>query len=172
MKKINSQLRLSATDLSNHLACGHVTTLDLQVRRGERDAPQWASPDLKVIQELGLRHETAYLKFPEEQGKLTVVNLKEIKSEKEAAEETLRLMASWTYVIAQGALGDKKWFGRPDVLLRVSRPGKWLWSYEVQDTKLAKETKATTILQLSLYSELLAVVQGVAPELLWVIPAR
>ncbi len=176
MKKLGEQIRLSATDLSNHLACRHLTTLELQVARREREAPQWADPDLKVIQQLGERHEAAYLKFLEEQGKLTVVNLKGIKNEKEAMEETLRLMASGVEAIAQGALGNASgkggWFGRPDVLLRVSRPGKWLWSYEVQDTKLTRETKATTILQLSLYSELLASVQGVAPEFLWVIPAR
>jgi len=34
----------------------------------------------------------------------------------------------------------------------------------VADTKLARETKATTILQLSLYSELLAKIQGTMPE--------
>src|SRR5882724_1597820 len=78
-------------------------------------------------------------------------------------------------VIAQGALGDGEWFGRPDVLRRVERPvkrdgGKWAWSYEVADTKLARETKATTILQLSLYSDLLGQVQGVVPEFLWVVP--
>src|SRR5690242_11060618 len=153
MKLFAKQLRLSATDLSNHLACRHLTGLELQVARGERDAPDWADPDLKVIQQLGERHEVAYLKFLEEQGKLTVINLKAIKNEKEAIEETLRLMASGADAIAQGALGDASikggWFGRPDVLLRVSRPGKWLWSYEVQDTKLTRETKATTILQLS-----------------------
>jgi len=38
------------------------------------------------------------------------------------------------------------------------------------DTKLARETKATTILQLSLYSELLAKIQGTMPEFLWVVP--
>jgi len=38
----------------------HLTTLDLQVARGERTAPDRAAPDLKVIQELGLRHETVY----------------------------------------------------------------------------------------------------------------
>ncbi len=176
MKRIAERIRLSATDLSNHLACRHLTGLELEVARGERKAPDWANPDLKVIQQLGERHEAAYLKFLEEQGKLTVVNLNEIKSEKEAIEETLRLMASGVDAIAQGALGDASgkggWFGRPDVLLRVSRPGKWLWSYEVQDTKLTRETKATTILQLSLYSELLEAAQGVAPESLWVIPAR
>jgi hypothetical protein len=34
----------------------------------------------------------------------------------------------------------------------------------VVDTKLAKETRAGTILQLSLYSELLGLIQGTVPE--------
>jgi uncharacterized protein len=37
-------------------------------------------------------------------------------------------------------------------------------SYEVVDTKLAKETRGGTILQLALYSELLQAVQAAAPE--------
>jgi uncharacterized protein len=61
MKIVERQIRLTGSDLSNHLACRHLTTLELQVVRGERAAPDWAAPDLKVIQELGLRHETAYL---------------------------------------------------------------------------------------------------------------
>ncbi len=61
MKTVGQQIRLAGSDLSNHLACRHLTALDLQVARGERAAPDWAAPDLKVIQELGLRHETAYL---------------------------------------------------------------------------------------------------------------
>src|SRR5580704_15201296 len=74
-------------------------------------------------------------------------------------------------VIAQGALRDGAWFGRPDVLRRVEKPSaRWAWSYEVADTKLARETKATTILQLSLYSELLGKIQGTMPEFLWVVP--
>src|SRR5580704_9549227 len=74
-------------------------------------------------------------------------------------------------VIAQGALRDGQWFGRPDVLRRVAkRSARWPWSYEVADTKLARETKATTILQLSLYSELVGKVQGTMPEFLWVVP--
>jgi uncharacterized protein len=38
------------------------------------------------------------------------------------------------------------------------------WSYRVVDTKLAKETRGGTILQLSLYSELLGLIQGTVPE--------
>ena len=51
------------------------------------------------------------------------------------------------------------------------RPSKLgSWSYEVYDCKLARETKAATILQLSLYSELLQTIQGVLPESMYVVP--
>ena len=171
MKILNRQLRLAATDVSNHLACRHLTQLELAVVRGERPAPEWAAPDLKVIQELGLRHEKAYLNYLEEKRKLSVVRLSEKGSDKDLIADTLRLMEEGAEVIAQGALGNAQWFGRPDVLLKVDKPaGRWKWSYQVQDTKLARETKATTILQLSLYSELLEALQGCAPEAMWVIP--
>jgi len=172
MRILGQQIRLSASDLSNHLACRHLTTLELQVARGERTAPDWAAPDLKVIQELGLRHEEAYLAHLVAQG-LKVENLGHIdhKEEERLLAETLALMERGAEVIAQGALSDGEWFGRPDVLRRVEKPGKpWAWSYEVADTKLARETKATTILQLSLYSDLLAKIQGTLPEFLWVVP--
>jgi predicted RecB family nuclease len=172
MKISTGQVRLSASDLSNHLACRHLTTLDLEVARGERAEPDWAAPDLKVIQELGLRHEAAYLAHLGKQG-LTVENLGHIdhKDEKRLLAETSALMERGAEVIAQGALRDGEWFGRPDVLRRVEKPSaRWAWSYEVVDTKLARETKATTILQLSLYSELLGKIQGAMPEFLWVVP--
>ena len=172
MKSVGKQIRLSATDLSNHLACRHLTNLDLHVARGERTAPDFAAPDLKVIQELGLRHEKRYLAHLSAKG-LTVENLGHIphKEEERLLEETLALMERGAQVIAQGALGVKKWFGRPDVLRRVERPSKrWPWSYEVEDTKLAQETKAATILQLSLYSDLLAKIQGTTPEFFYVVP--
>jgi predicted RecB family nuclease len=172
MKIAGRQIRLAGSDLSNHLACRHLTTLDFEVARGERTAPDWAAPDLKVIQELGLRHETAYLAHLSTQG-LVVENLGYIdhKEEGRLLTETLALMERGAEVIAQGALSDGEWFGRPDVLRRVEKPSnRWKWSYEVADTKLARETKATTILQLSLYSDLLAKVQGTVPEFLWVVP--
>ena len=170
MRVLNGQLRLAATDVSNHLACRHLTQLDLQVARGIRPAPDWAAPDLRVIQELGERHEVAYLKYLEEEKKLRVVRLPQKGNEEEFAAETLRLMAEGVDVIAQGALRDGQWFGRPDVLRKVVTSSKdWKWSYEVQDTKLARETKATTVLQLSAYSELLELAQGRAPECMWVI---
>jgi predicted RecB family nuclease len=168
-------VRLAATDLSNHLACRHLTTLDLQVAREERKAPEWADPHTAVLRELGERHEAAYLQYLARDKNLEVVNLGDLRDESLLIAKTLELMVRGAEVIAQGALGDGPWFGRPDVLLRVGGPGrerhgKWDWSYEVVDTKLARETKAATILQISLYSELLEKAQGCAAEWMWVVP--
>jgi predicted RecB family nuclease len=165
MKLLSTQLRLSATDVSNHLACRHLTTLDISEARGERQAPQWRAPDLKVIQELGFQHEARYLKHLADQG-LEILNLDKSGSENSIAQATLAAMKQGIDVIAQGALQIGRWFGRPDVLRKVEKPSPALgnYSYEAHDCKLARETKATTILQLSFYSELLAEIQGVAPD--------
>jgi predicted RecB family nuclease len=173
MRIQSDQIRLAATDLSNHLACRHLTSLDLRVARGEKQAPEWEAPDLVIIQERGKRHEAAYLAYLAETKKLPVVSLEKIRDEQGLLAETRRLMEQGVEVIAQGALAAGQWFGRPDVLRRVAKRGtKWDWSYEVVDTKLARETKAATILQLSLYSELLNNVQDCEPEWMWVVAPR
>jgi predicted RecB family nuclease len=172
MKQSGAIIRLAATDLGNHLACRHLTALDLQAAQGKRAEPEWAAPDLAVYLELGARHEKGYLAHLSAQG-LIVESLGHIshKEEERLLAETLALMERGVEVIAQGALSDREWFGRPDVLRRVATPSKrWVWSYEVADTKLTRETKAATILQLSLYSDLVEKIQGTGPEFLWVVP--
>ena len=112
-----------------------------------------------VIQQLGLRHEAAYLRFLQDKG-LSFADLREIKDESRALAETLAAMERGVEVIAQGSLAAGRWFGRPDVLARVAKPSRLGgWSYEVFDCKLARETKAATILQLALYSDLLGEIQ-------------
>ena len=66
--------------------------------------------------------------------------------------------------IVQACLRNDKWLGYADILQRVEVPSALgAWSYEVYDTKLARQTKAGTILQLAVYSDLLADVQGLRP---------
>ena len=61
------------------------------------------------------------------------------------------------------------WAGT-DILRRVETPSDLgNWSYEVVDTKLARETKGGTVLQLCLYSDLLSIAQGYAPEYMYVV---
>ena len=169
MRDVSGQIRLAATDLSNHLACGHLTNLELSVARGERVAPEWRAPDLVVIQELGLRHEAAYLKSLDDgAGSLwTCVGFETRRGRlpKRARHGTR------SRGIAQGSIAAGRWFGRPDVLRRVATPSRLGdWSYEVYDCKLARETKAATILQLALYSDLLGEIQGAEPEWMYVVP--
>src|ERR1700723_1551528 len=169
MKLISNQLRLSATDLSNHLACPHLTTLELSVAPEIPRAPHSGAPRFSNIPETGRKHKNDYLAVLTQSG-LEVANLSAVKIETEALEKTRLAMQGGVDVIYQGALGSPGRFGRPDILRKVNKPSVLgNWSYEAYDCKLARETKATTILQLSFYSELLAAVLGHAPELMWVV---
>ncbi len=170
MRASSRKFRLSASDLSNHLACHHLTSLDLAVAIGSRLAPRWHSPDARVLQERGMEHENAYLAHLEAQG-VSILNLRDIDHSDSAVVEARNAMENGVEAIAQGTLADGRWFGRADVL-PASRAGPADWAAgrdEVYDCKLACETKAATILQLSLYSELLEV-QGLLPESMFVVP--
>jgi len=78
-------------------------------------------------------------------------------------------MKSGAQAIVQASFASGDWRGRADVLLRAEQHEKATpfgnWSHEVVDCKLASETQAETILQLCLYSELVAEMQGLEPEL-------
>jgi uncharacterized protein len=92
-------------------------------------------------------------------------------SEQESTDQLEAVMKKGFDVIVQAPLTHGRWFGRADVLKRVEFPSRLgPWSYEVHDCKLARETKATTILQLSLYSECVAGIQGEWPEYMHVVP--
>ncbi len=163
MKEREGRIYLSATDLANHLSCRHLTALDLQLAKGEIGEPSWDNPHLRTLQQRGFEHEKAYVYHLRSLG-LSVVDLSG-ESEATAIEATLAAMQGRTDAIVQASLAGGDWRGRADVLLRVERPSRLgNWSYEVSDCKLARETKAETILQLCLYSDLVAELQGTTPE--------
>jgi uncharacterized protein len=165
-------LRLSATDLSNHLACRHLTTLARGEAEGRWKPPEWFRPETDVLRQRGLEHEKAYLTHLERQG-LAITRLNEAAPAAEALAQTLAAMRAGAQAIAQATLANGRWFGRADLLLRVASPSKMgAWSYEPLDTKLARETRAGAILQLCLYAELLESTQGVLPEKMYVVPRR
>ena len=203
MRASSDDFLLSASDLGNHLACRHLTSLDFGVAVGERSAPEWRSPDLWVLQKRGLEHENNYVAYlagqglsvidlrstsqtepspavaPEQESNYvpylaaegsSVVELSDTDVEKSAG-EVENAMRTGIDVIVQPTLRAGRWHGRADLLRRVERASKFgAWSYEVHDCKLAMETKAATILQLSLYSECLAGIQGQWPEYMHVVP--
>lgn len=158
------ELAFSATDLSSFLGCRQRTALDMAVALGHRRPVFRSDPMLDLLRQRGQDHERRYVEQLRAGGRELVELSAEI-DEDERVERTLAAMRGGADGVVQGALRDGDWGGRPDVLLRV--PGQselGEWSYEVHDTKLARETKAGTILQLCIYSELLARAQGATPR--------
>jgi predicted RecB family nuclease len=160
---LDGHLILSATDLSNHLVCRHLTSLDLRVAHRLLEVPKFNDPFREALAARGLEHESRYLAALKAEG-LHVENLKDFRGPA-GVEATLAAMRKGLDVIAQGTLQQGRWGGRPDVLRRVEASSALgPWSYQVLDTKLAAETRAGTILQLALYSDLLYQAQGHLPE--------
>ena len=163
MRSLGTALELSASDLSQFVGCRHRTALDMSVASGLREAPSYVDPLVLVLQERGLDHERSYANSLRAKG-LAVTDISE-QSGDEAVASSFIAMRAGSDVVLQPALRNGRWFGRPDVLRRVEVPSALgAWSYEVYDTKLAKETRGGTVLQLALYSEMLSQAQGALPE--------
>ena len=169
MKKINETIQLSATDLVGHLNCGHLTALDVQVATGALKKPENYDPLLEILRERGQRHEDAYIQHLRDAGhQLTKIEGVDITNA--TVDATLEAMRNGSEIIIQAALRHGRWSGRADVLRRVETPSDLGdFSYEIIDTKLARETKGGTVLQLCLYADLLANAQGRPPEKVFVV---
>ncbi len=170
MQQIGEMLRFSASDLVGHVDCHHLTTLDLAVARGQLEKPKPHDPLLQILTERGLTHERQYVEHLRQTG-FTVVEIEGSGGIDEARMiKTLEAMRAGAAIIVQGAFIRDGWAGRADILKRVESPSTLgAWSYEVIDTKLARQTKGATILQLCVYSDLLAAAQGRTPEYMHVV---
>ena len=160
----DDQFRLAATDLANYLACEHLTQLSRKVALGKISKPKWYDPSLDVLIKRGREHEAAYVDYLSKQG-LKVVNL---NGQPPAA--VVEAMKEGVDVLVQANLQEGQWMGYADIVLKVPGKSKFGdWSYEVQDTKLAQNTRAGTILQLCLYTDLISTLQGTVPEKMYVV---
>ncbi|WP_111745679.1 TM0106 family RecB-like putative nuclease [Salinisphaera orenii] len=169
MHKFNDHLQLSASDLVNHLNCQHLTVLDIDVTEGTLAAPSHWDPLLDILRERGHRHETAFIEHLRDQG-LDTVAIDGVDITPDAVAQTREAMLLGREVIVQAALEGGRWVGRADILRRVGTPSQLgEWSYEIIDTKLARETKGGTVLQLCLYANLLEQVQGQPPAYVYVV---
>ena len=170
MRRIKDSLELSASDLVGYLNCRHLSDLDRAVAEGSLEKPTVRNdPLLQLLWERGSIHEQNYVEHVAKNG-LQPVRIDGVGVTDEAVSQTLAAMKQGSPVIVQGALSHDHWIGRADVLRRVETPSTFgKWSYEVVDTKLTRETKAGTVLQLCLYSDLLTKAQGVEPEYMYVV---
>jgi predicted RecB family nuclease len=176
MKLTGPDLRLSPSDLSGFLACRHRTGLDLAVATGQLPRPAWSDPVAQALRDRGAEHERAYVDSLRGQG-LRVVEIDDQASLDARVADTVASMRGGADVIVQAALARSvanpagpSWLGYADVLQKVATPSALgSWSYEPCDTKLARETRGGTILQLTVYVDLLEQVQDLRPERFWVV---
>jgi predicted RecB family nuclease len=173
VQQLDDLLILSASDLISYLECPHLTQLDLEVVSGRRVLEETRTDSADLVARKGDEHELAYLESLRAGGRGVV----EIASEpglgglRRGADRTREAMRAGAEIIYQGVLFDgERWRGYSDFLERVDEPSDLgAWSYEVSDTKLARRVKPYFLLQLCFYSELLAGVQGTAPEWMHVV---
>jgi uncharacterized protein len=169
MKRVGVLFELSATDLVGYLNCHHLAALDRAVAEGALQKPKVWDPLLEILSERGAAHEQSYVEHLTKAG-LGVVRIDGIDVSATAVAETCAAMQRGVPVIVQAALAHQGWNGRADILRRVEVPsGLGGWSYEPIDTKLARETKAGTVLQLCLYADLLTEAQRLPPEYMYVV---
>lgn len=159
----------SPTDLTTFLGCPHATILDVR----QLDLPVLPRAEdsyLELLQIKGLEHEHRYLDALRASGR-TVAEIPTDPSLADRVSLTKQAMLRGDNVIYQGALLSEPWHGYSDFLLRVDNSPSELgnFSYEVADTKLARTAKPKHLIQLSVYSTLIAEVQGTLPHAMHVV---
>ena len=193
---------LSPTDLSEFLACEHLTGEKVRHANGERgDWPKSDSAHTAIVQRRGDENEEIQLRRLEAEAGEPAVDLtpadgewpKNVEQMRAATGQTLDAMKVGHALITQAVMFDEAdaWFGSGDanaepddgsdgaahrfglvdVLRRVEIPSPALgdWSYEVVEIKLARQPKPKFVHQVSVYSRVLGKLQGVEPELGWLL---
>jgi predicted RecB family nuclease len=164
MKIEGQEVLLSASDLMRFMSCKHATALDLRYARGEPLVPAEDTEDTKILQKQGDVHESRYLSKLKAAGR-AVIEFSRNSGLAVAARATQASLLQGADVLFQGAFFAAPWGGWSDFLIRVEKSSQLgPFSYEVVDTKLKRKPDPKHILQLVLYSDLLAKIQGCEPE--------
>ncbi len=162
MRRTDGQLLLSSGDLTTFLGCRHASALDC--RALDEDLPT-AAPDatLEFLQAKGIAHERAYLARLEAEGKRVAI-IPDRGDLSDRVRLTQEAMRRGEDVVYQAALHHGCWNGFADFLERSPLPSVLgAWSYDVADTKLSTSMSAKYAVQLSVYCNLIAAVQGRPP---------
>ena len=113
MEYIDGNVRFSAGDLVNHMACRHLTVLNGEVAAGVRAAPTDWDPTVALMRKRGMEHERNYLQHLEDIGR-GLTRIEGIGVDAAAMSDTVGAMRDGADVIVQAALADDRWAGRID----------------------------------------------------------
>ncbi len=119
MKVRDDHLQYFATDLTDFLACRHLSTLERLSAHGVLKRPFTDDPMLEVLRARGLEHEAQYVATLRASGK-SIVEIS--KNDPAPFAKTLTALRGGIDVVVQARLEHEGWAGWADVLLRV--PGQ------------------------------------------------
>ncbi len=162
---------LSPSALVSFTACVHRTELERAREAGLVQKPYFADSTLAALVERGRAHEQAFLEqLRSEGGSIVEIQTGDLKTRaalEDAARLTREAMQAGARVIYQGTFFDGGWRGHADFLVRRETDSVLGgWSYEPWDTKLSRQPRASALLQLCAYADMIAQIQGRPPE--WV----
>ncbi len=165
MRLTDGHIQLAPTDLGPHLECAHATACARAFALGAGPGPAGGGDYQELIRTKGDLHEARVLARLREAG-IDIVEIPRTDEPEQAQELTLRAMRAGAQAIAQATFVRDGWSGRADILERVDTPtALGGWGYEAVDAKLARnEALPHHVLQLGVYSEWIAQVQGVPPR--------
>lgn len=162
-------LVLSPTDLTSHLACAHLTNLDLLALQGVIEPAAQHDEALELIFRLGLEHEKRFLQHLRDEAR-SIVEIPDDADVDTRARLTCEALDRGAEVIYQATFLHGGHRGHADFLMRVDRPSDLGdYSYDVADTKLARRMKVAALLQMADYGRHLERLQGHPPEWLTVV---
>ena len=147
--------------------------------RARRQGPEGAEDQARrarraALPERGNEFEAAYLadlkREAQSTGGTVVEIAKHLGNPAKSAAQTLLALQSGADLIYQATFLDGDLVGHADFLRKVPRPSALGdYSYEVIDTKLGRHAKASYVLQLAFYGDLLAKVQQLDPHAMHVV---
>src|SRR5882672_311448 len=108
MKIIANRVRLSATDLANHVACVHLTALDLAVAQQRLNPPAKTAWLPLSMQQRGEAHERAYVDLLQARYD-RIVDLRDARFDEDGFRTARDTMAGGADVILQAPLGNERW---------------------------------------------------------------
>jgi predicted RecB family nuclease len=181
MHRLGDLTVLSPSDLSNHLACRHLSYLNYRAMNGGPKPPKSDDALTEILQKYGEAHEQRYLQaltvHMESIGR-TVIDLDEARAS-HGPYSLEGITARATSVAEAFRRGndalyqptffredtDVAWIGRADFLVATETASNiGDYSFEPYDTKLARIAKVNALLQLCSYAEHIAELQGTPPE--------
>ena len=181
MQKLGDTTVLSPSDLSNHLACRHLSQLNFRTMNGGPKPPKDDDELTEILQKYGAEHEARYLEALQKQLEASgraVIDLDVQRTVggsyattelEERATEVAHAFASGPNALYQPTFYQSQdqvgWVGRADFLIPRETPSALGdYSFEPYDTKLARIAKVNALVQLCSYAEQIAAIQGNEPE--------